>query len=146
MHCAQPDRSTKLIQPTAVTVPRVAVLLQQIQKMPVRRLAQTIKLKPEYVEEYIKIHAAVWPSVLERIAKCNIHDYSIFYDEKSGILFASFKYTGDNYEADMQQMKDDPETLRWWEVTDKMQESQDGGKSSKEGQWWRELKEVFYVQ
>lgn len=113
--------------------------------MPVKRLAQTIKLRPEYVEEYIQIHAAVWPSVLERIAKCNIQDYSIFYDEKSGILFASFKYTGEDYEADMQKMKEDPETLRWWEVTDKMQESLDGGKSSQEGGWWRELKEVFYA-
>ena len=45
----------------------------------------------------------------------------------------------------MKQMAEDPETLRWWEVTDKMQESQDGGKGSREGGWWRELIEVFYV-
>lgn len=114
--------------------------------MPVLRVGQSIRLKPEYAEEYIKIHAQVWPGVLKRISDSNIHDYSIFYDRKSNLLFASFKYTGDDFEGDMKKSAADPETQSWWEVTDKMQESLDGGKSSVDGGWWRPLEEVFHVE
>lgn len=117
--------------------------------MTVTRYGQSIRLKPEHAAEYIKVHADVWPGVLERIAKCNIHEYSIFYDKQTGILFATFKYTGTDFDADMKQMAEDPETQRWWKVTDGMQESQNEGAMSsvnggKHG-WWRKLDEVFYA-
>ncbi|KAK4048173.1 hypothetical protein OIO90_005937 [Microbotryomycetes sp. JL221] len=39
----------------------------------------------------------------------------------------------------------DPETLKWWQMTDSMQESFiDGARgSAEEGGWWLSLKEVF---
>jgi len=115
--------------------------------MPVLRIGQSIRLKPEYAEEYIKIHADVWPPVLKRISDSHIHDYSIFYDRESGILFATFKYTGDDFEGDMKKSADDPDTQRWWKVTDAMQESLNpGAKSSFDGGWWRVLEEVFHVE
>jgi L-rhamnose mutarotase len=41
---------------------------------PGRRFAQIIKLRPECVAEYKKVHAAVWPEVLKQIKDCNIVD------------------------------------------------------------------------
>jgi len=115
--------------------------------MPTLRIGQTIKLRPEREAEYLKIHRAVWPSVLSRIAASHIHDYSIFYDRTSHLLFATFKYTGDDFDADMAAMAADPETQRWWKETDRMQESlNEGSVGSKEGGWWRVLDEVFYVE
>lgn len=111
-----------------------------------RRIAQIVKLKPSSVEAYKACHAAVWPAVLAQIKDCNISDYSIFFDEASSTLFAVMKYTGNDYEADMEKMKANPEVRRWWEMTDGMQESfNEGSKGStdEEKGWWRGLEEVF---
>jgi len=39
-----------------------------------RRIAQIIKLKPEFVNKYKDVHRAVWPEVLKEIQDCNIQD------------------------------------------------------------------------
>jgi hypothetical protein len=39
-----------------------------------RRVAQIVKLKPEFVEKYKECHAKVWPEVLKQIKECNIED------------------------------------------------------------------------
>ncbi|KAI0818499.1 rhamnose mutarotase [Irpex lacteus] len=107
-------------------------------------------LKPEYEEEYIQIHANVWPSVLSALARHNIADYSIHYHKPLQLLIAHFKYIGSDYEKDMAGIASDPETQRWWTVTDQMQESfQDGasgsGASGSGGSvpWWTDVPEVF---
>jgi L-rhamnose mutarotase len=54
------------------------------------------------------------------------------------LLIANFKYTGSDYEADMKKVGEDPETQRWWKITDVMQETLvDGAEGSgKEIPWW----------
>ena len=54
--------------------------------MSVRRIAQVIGVKPDDIEEYERIHADVWPTVLATIKKANIQNYSIFRYEH--LLFA----------------------------------------------------------
>lgn len=110
-----------------------------------RRIAQVIKLKPEHLEEYKKIHKEVWPGVLAALKRAHIEDYSIYYEEESGLLFATMKYTGTDYEADMKAIADDPETQRWWQVTDGMQQSLIAGAtgSASGPGWWKTLEEVF---
>src|SRR5579885_3081055 len=71
-----------------------------------RRFGQVIGLKPEQIEAYERLHAAVWPDVLATIAACNIRNYSIF--RYNDLLFAYFEYHGDDYEADMAKMAADP--------------------------------------
>jgi hypothetical protein len=48
------------------------------------------------------------------------------------------KYTGNDYEGDMQKVAEDPETQRWWAVTDGMQSSFNDGAtgSGKDIPWW----------
>lgn len=110
-----------------------------------RRIAQIVRLKRSSLQAYKECHEAVWPAVLKQIKDCNISDYSIFLDEESMVLFASFKYTGSDFEADMEKMKANPEVRRWWEMTDGMQETLvEGSKgSTDEKGWWRGLEEVF---
>ncbi|KAF2171655.1 hypothetical protein M409DRAFT_63286 [Zasmidium cellare ATCC 36951] len=110
-----------------------------------KRIAQIVRLKRESIPAYKECHAAVWPAVLKQIKDCNISDYSIYLDETSLTLFASMKYTGSDFEGDMEKMKANPEVQRWWAMTDGMQESfVEGSTGSMDPRgWWRELEEVF---
>ncbi|KAF7305201.1 Rhamnose mutarotase [Mycena kentingensis (nom. inval.)] len=103
------------------------------------------QLKPEAEKEYREIHAAVWPSVLAALERAHIVDYSIHYYAPLQLLIANFKYVGDDYEGDMQKVADDPETQRWWKVTDIMQESLVEGAvgSGHAIPWWASTEEVF---
>ncbi|SNT41394.1 L-rhamnose mutarotase [Granulicella rosea] len=104
-----------------------------------QRYAQIIQLKPEYEAEYIRYHAAVWPSVLHTIEACNIRNYSIFL--RDSVLFAYFEYHGHDYEADMLLMAADPETQRWWRIMDPMQAPVPGAEGK-----WAGLREVFHFE
>jgi L-rhamnose mutarotase len=73
-----------------------------------------IGVRPEKLEEYKKLHAAVWPEVLAMIRDCNIRNYSIYY--RDGLLFSYFEYIGEDYEADMAKMAADPTTQKWWDL------------------------------
>ncbi|KAJ7585432.1 rhamnose mutarotase [Mycena floridula] len=110
-----------------------------------KRICQIIKLKPEAVEEYKTIHAAVWPEVLAALERAHIVDYSIHHYPALNLLIANFKYTGSDYEADMKLVGEDPVTRQWWAVTDGMQQSFVEGATGSGGEipWWTELEEVF---
>ena len=64
-----------------------------------KRYGSVIGVKPEKLEEYKKLHAAVWPAVLAMISECNIRNYSIYY--KDGMLYSYYEYIGNDYEKDM---------------------------------------------
>ena len=84
-----------------------------------KRIGQIIKLKPEMEAKYRELHANAWPEVLAKIEECNIRNYSIFLRE--GYLFAYMEYIGEDFDADMQKMADDPMTQLWWKETDPCQ-------------------------
>jgi len=105
-----------------------------------RRVGQAIGLKPDQIEAYERLHAAVWPEVLAMIHACNIRNYSIFrYGE---LLFAYFEYVGDDYEADMAKIAADPKTREWWTWTEPMQAPL---ATRSPGEWWATIKEVFHT-
>lgn len=80
-----------------------------------RRFGQIGRLKKEKIDEYVKLHAAVWPDVMKMITECNLQNYSIFI--RDDLVFSYFEYTGDDYEADMKKMAADETTQRWWSYT-----------------------------
>ncbi|KAJ7118846.1 hypothetical protein C8R44DRAFT_789434 [Mycena epipterygia] len=96
------------------------------------------QLKPSAEAEYRAIHAAVWPGVLAALERAHVTDYSIHYYAPLQLLIANFKYTGLDYEADMKKVGEDPETQRWWKVTDGMQETLVEGAQGSGGDipWW----------
>ena len=105
-----------------------------------RRFGQVLHVRPEFRDEYVRHHAAVWPGVLAQIRRSNIRNYSIFL--RDGILFAYFEYVGSDFDADMRAMAADPETQRWWALMEPMQQK---WASASAEEWWTNMTEVFHV-
>jgi L-rhamnose mutarotase len=105
-----------------------------------KRYGMLIRVKPEKFEEYRKLHAVVWPEVLDMIKQCNISNYSIYH--KDGFLFGYLEYTGSDFDEDMAKMAADAMTQKWWDVCKPCQEPLE---SRAEGEWWAAMEEVFHV-
>ena len=106
----------------------------------VRRYASIVRLRPEHEAEYRRLHADAWPAVLTTLRRANVTNYSIFL--RDGLLFSYLEYTGDDYAADTEAIAADPETQRWWELTDPCQQPVE---SAAQGEWWAPMTEVFHM-
>jgi L-rhamnose mutarotase len=106
-----------------------------------QRKGFVLGLKPDRVEEYRRLHAAVWPEILAKISDCNIRNYTIFLKEPENLLFSYFEYTGTDFAADMARMAADPRTQDWWAVC---MPCQDPLPTRKDGEWWAEMEDVFH--
>ncbi len=104
-----------------------------------KRYGMVIRVYPDKIEEYKKLHASVWPDVLMKITQCNIRNYSIYL--KDNQLFSYFEYIGNDFKADMDKMAADPVTQRWWDVCKPCQEPLE---TRSEGEWWADMEEVFH--
>jgi len=104
-----------------------------------RRYGNVIRVKPEKLEEYKRLHANPWPEVIEMIEKCNITNYSIYY--RDGLLFSYYEYVGDDFEADMAKMAAHPKMPEWWALCEPCQIPLE---SCGEGEWWAAAEEVFH--
>ena len=124
--------------------------------MSVQRFASVIRLRPEKEAEYRALHADVWPGVLAALTRAHVRNYSIFL--RDGVLFGYLEYVGDDYEADMARVAEDPETRRWWLLTDPCQQSVEGAAATAatavtaataaagEKRWWAPMEEVFHLE
>ena len=106
-----------------------------------QRMGTVIGIKSEHIAEYKRLHAAVWPEVLDMIAKCNIRNYTIFLREPENLLFGYFEYHGDDWAADSAKMAADPRTQDWWAIHEPMQAPLE---TRKKGDWWATTEEVFH--
>jgi L-rhamnose mutarotase len=106
-----------------------------------KRYGLVIKVLPEKLEEYKKLHAEPWPEVVKATSECHLTNYSIYY--KDGLLFAYYEYTGKDYAADMAKMKTYPIMKKWWALTDPCQKPVEG---AKEAEWWSIMEEVFHQE
>ncbi len=105
-----------------------------------KRVGQVIGIRPEHIAEYERIHAEVWPEVLDNIHRHNITNYSIF--RHGNLLFAYYEYVGNDYETDMANLGNDAKNQEWWTVTEPMQQPLDDRAS---GEWWKTIPEVFHT-
>ena len=108
--------------------------------MGVKRVGQVIRVRPEAIEAYERLHAETWPGVLAALRAANIRNYSIF--RHGEVLFAYFEYVGDDYAADTATLAADPITREWWKLTDAMQEPYP---DRAPGSWWLTIPEVFHT-
>ncbi|HWC61239.1 MAG TPA: L-rhamnose mutarotase [Verrucomicrobiae bacterium] len=110
-----------------------------------KRYGSIIGVRPEKLDEYKKLHAAVWPGVLEMIHRCNIRNYSIYLrklPDGHHYLFSYFEYIGSDFAADMARMAADPTTQKWWAVCKPCQEPLSDRAPD---EWWAGLEEVFHT-
>jgi len=105
-----------------------------------RRIATIIRLRPEHEVEYRRLHANVWPGVVATLRRVGVRNYSIFLHD--GLLFSYLEYTGDDWSAAQAEIAADPDTQRWWLLTDPMQEPLP---TAAEGEWWAPIQEVFHL-
>jgi L-rhamnose mutarotase len=105
-----------------------------------RRCGQVIRVRPDRIADYERLHAEAWPGVLATIRAANIRNYSIF--RHGELLFAYFEYVGEDFEADMATIAADPVTQEWWKLTDAMQEP---FPERAAGSWWLTIPEVFHT-
>ena len=108
--------------------------------MVVKRVGQVIRVRPDAIEAYERLHADPWPGVLATLRAANIRNYSIFRHED--VLFAYYEYVGSDYAGDLARIAADPVTRDWWKLTDAMQ---DPYPERADGSWWLDLAEVFHT-
>ena len=109
-----------------------------------KRYGWIIGVKEEKIDEYKKLHANVWPDVLDMIRQCNIRNYSIYMrklPDGKNYLFSYLEYVGEDFDADMAKMAADPTTQKWWQVCKPCQEPLP---DRDDGQWWTDMEEVFH--
>jgi L-rhamnose mutarotase len=109
-----------------------------------KRYGSVIGVRAEKLEEYKRLHAAVWPDVLRMIKQCHIQNYSIYLrqlDDGRHYLFSYFEYTGQNFAADMAKMAADPTTQNWWSVCKPCQQPLANREPE---EWWATMDEVFH--
>lgn len=110
-----------------------------------KRYGSVVEVKDGKLDEYVKLHADVWPEVLAMIRQCNIQNYSIYLrklPDGKYYLFSYFEYVGDDFDGDMAVMAADPTTLKWWDVCKPCHEPFE---DRAEGEWWASMEEVFHL-
>lgn len=110
-----------------------------------KRYGSVIGVRKEELDEYKRLHAAVWPGVLKMIKQCNIRNYSIYLrkmPDGNFYLFSYFEYTGEDFAADAAKMAADPETQRWWAVCKPCQQPLPDRAPD---EWWAGMEEVFHL-
>lgn len=104
------------------------------------RYASVIELRSEKQAAYRELHLHPWPGVLAALKRAHVSNYSIFV--RDGYLFSYLEYEGYDFESDMASVADDPETQRWWELTDPCQRRLS---TAAPGEWWAPAEELFHL-
>ena len=104
------------------------------------RLASVIGLPAENVEKYERLHADVWPAVLERLRESHMTNYSIY--RFGELLFSYLEYSGSDLDADNAAIAANQATLEWWAVCEPLQRPLPGRAP---GEWWQAIPEVFHL-
>jgi L-rhamnose mutarotase len=107
-----------------------------------KRYGSVIGIKSDRIDDYKKLHAATWPTVLAQIRRSNIRNFTIYLRQPENLLFSHFEYHGSDFEADMAAMAADPETRRWWAVCGPCQEPL---ATRAVGEHWAGMEEVFHT-
>lgn len=104
-----------------------------------------VQVKEGKLDEYVRLHANVWPEVLRMIKACHIQNYSIYLrklPDGKHYLFSYFEYAGQDFDADMAKMAADETTQKWWAVCKPCHEP---FADRAEGEWWAGMEEVFHL-
>ena len=88
-----------------------------------KRVGMVIRLKPECVAEYRRLHADSNPGVRDLLAKYHMRNFSIFLHQigEEWYEFGYYEYTGRDFDADMKALAAEPRNQAWLEVCDPMQ-------------------------
>ena len=101
------------------------------------RKAFKMKAYPEQIEEYIKRHNPIWTELEEVLKNHGVHNYSIFFDSETHILFG---YAELESEEKWKSIAETEICKKWWtHMAPLMETNSDSSPISKD------LKEVFHM-
>lgn len=107
--------------------------------MPSKKFAWTWKVKPECLDEYVKMHLDPWPEIMAEHARAGVRNYSIF--QNGNQFFYCFEC--DDPAKAFAYMDRSPDCQRWNAITSKMVE---GAFDFSKPNPIEPLREVFYLE
>jgi L-rhamnose mutarotase len=107
-----------------------------------KRFGMVVGLKADRVADYKRLHADVWPDVLDAMRRNGWRNFDIYLKEPENLLFGTFEYTGDDFAASSGDIAADPATQAWLRQTDPCQ---DPFATRKPGEWWAYMENVFHM-
>lgn len=89
----------------------------------VKRVGMVIKLRPEYVDAYLTLHADAHPGVRDLLIKYHLTNFSIFLHKIGNDYyeFGYYEYTGQSYDSDMAALALEQRNIDWLKICDPMQ-------------------------
>ena len=105
-----------------------------------KRVGMVVKLKPECLNEYRRLHADSNSGVRDLLSKYHMRNFNIFLHQIAGewYEFGYYEYDGADFEADMALLSKEPRNQAWLEVCDPMQVPLDGESG------WAEMECVYF--
>lgn len=101
------------------------------------RKAFKMKVNPGQIEEYTKRHNPIWTTLEEVLKKHGVHNYSIFFDSETQVLFG---YAELESEEKWKKIAETEICKKWWtHMAALMETNSDNSPISKD------LKEVFHM-
>jgi L-rhamnose mutarotase len=88
------------------------------------KVAFTMKLKPNIIDEYKRRHDEIWPELVALIREQGISDYSIFLDEQTLTLFAVQKVSSNTASSNIK-LRENEIMKRWWAYMADLMETND---------------------
>ena len=80
-----------------------------------KRIGRVMRVKPEMLAEYRRLHEAVWPEVLAALHRAGIRNYTIY--QHGELLFSTMEYVGEDFGADRARLLAEPAMERWNALT-----------------------------
>jgi L-rhamnose mutarotase len=134
----KPPQPTPVFGPTNPTPAETVAL-------PARSYCSMVGLRPEAEQRYRELHGAVWPDVVAALRQAHIRNYHIYITTIGGqrCLVSHFEHTGDDLQADLAGIANDPTTRdRWWPITDLCQLRL---QNTPPGEQWLPLERVMHL-
>lgn len=107
---------------------------------PGKRVGMVNELRPEYLDEYRRLHADGHPGVRDLLSKYHLRNFSIFLHYVAGrwLEFGYYEYHGDDFEADMAALAAEPRNQQWLVRCDPMQAPLEGESG------WAVMERVYF--
>jgi L-rhamnose mutarotase len=117
------------------------VSLKDQDRKNVKKVGMVIKIKPERLQEYLKLHEDTNPGVRDLLTKYKMRNFPIFMtqlEDGNYYEFGYYEYWGKDFEADMAALSKEPRNAEWLKVCDPMQIPLQGETS------WKKMGQVYF--
>jgi len=105
-----------------------------------KRVCFLLRIKPDLVEEYRRIHEPVWPELLDVMRRSGMNNYSLFL-RPDGLLIGYFE--AENPEESLRKVGETDVNRRWQERMAPYFEAGSGDLSGGGPEW---VEQVFFME